>query len=240
MKILIIDDSSLARKKIKMSLEEVGLADHEYYELSDGSQAIEMIKKENIDIVFTDIEMPNFDGIKLLETIKSQNIKVKVGVLTAHQTDAMKRQVLKLGARFYLTKPFNAETLKDVMKYLFKAPQKYVDEGNVGTWQLVLKLAVLSIDDNYILGEINELNKVLVEEKDLKTFMRALLKFAQRHSGKFVGFEPRDVQLTLKTPTTILTFEVEKIGSVMKNKEIEVLGKFFYDDTNVDDLLKAV
>lgn len=70
-RILIVDDSTVARKMIKRSLEIVGLQDSNFTEAENGMQALEILKGSEFDLVCTDLNMPEMDGTQLLKRIKS-------------------------------------------------------------------------------------------------------------------------------------------------------------------------
>jgi len=79
---------------------------------SNPLQALEEIKKGDIDLVLTDIMMPQMDGVELLKEIKSFNPKIKVIMMTAFSTLERTLECEKLGADDYITKPFIS--LRDV------------------------------------------------------------------------------------------------------------------------------
>jgi DNA-binding NtrC family response regulator len=80
--------------------------------------AIENIKKNNYDLVLTDIMMPQIDGIELLKQIKAFDSSIKVIMMTAYSTIDKTLESEKLGASDYITKPF--VSLKDVENTITK------------------------------------------------------------------------------------------------------------------------
>jgi CheY-like chemotaxis protein len=91
----------------------------------DGSQALEMLKKESFDIVLMDIQMPNLDGIeatKIIRQSKDENVKnILVVAFTADASVDNHRELLKIGFDHCMTKPFNPETLFSFLKKNYKA-----------------------------------------------------------------------------------------------------------------------
>ncbi|HIJ59361.1 MAG TPA: response regulator [Nitrospirae bacterium] len=103
MKILIIDDSLLARIAVKKCL--IELKDLSIYEASDGVEGLSKFKDINPDIVFLDLTMPVMDGFVTLQEIKKLNEKVNVIVLTADIQTKTAEKVMNLGATMVLKKP---------------------------------------------------------------------------------------------------------------------------------------
>jgi len=114
MKILIVDDYSDNRMTIQLLLEEFD--DIDASEAEDGQEAIDMCRKENFDIVFMDIMMPNVDGIKATKIIKSFNKQVMILALSALDDEESKNNMLASGAEDYMTKPIEDELFHQRVK----------------------------------------------------------------------------------------------------------------------------
>ena len=118
MKVLIVDDSSIMRKAIekylgKLDVEIVGSA-------GDGKTALEMFKEKLPDVVTLDITMPEMDGLTCLEEMLKVKADSKVLVVSALKDEATALEAINKGARGFLGKPFNAETLEEAFKELFE------------------------------------------------------------------------------------------------------------------------
>ena len=109
-KILIIDDKPSISKIIVQILSKT-------YEVStqeDGLQALTWLHAGNIpDLIITDLQMPNMDGIELIKRVKESGFfrDVPVVVLSSKDSSADRIKCLKMGAEDYLVKPFNPEEL---------------------------------------------------------------------------------------------------------------------------------
>jgi CheY-like chemotaxis protein len=94
-RILIVDDSAVARKMIKRSLEIVGFQDSDFIEAGNGVQALEILKNLEFDLVCTDLSMPEMDGTQLLKRIKSSPILTDIPVIIISSlTNATREQQL--------------------------------------------------------------------------------------------------------------------------------------------------
>ena len=124
MKILIVDDSQIARVMIKEQLNQISYVD--ILEAEDHPQALEILTTNpDIKIVFLDINMPGVSGLITLETIRlNRNLAhLKVIMVT---TESQKRRIMRamrLGAVSYLNKPFTAEcfgAIKEIIESVEK------------------------------------------------------------------------------------------------------------------------
>ena len=113
--ILIIDDEV----ELCQSLSEMLKEEEEGYGVSvvnSGKDGLAEIKEEVPDLVLLDMKMPGMDGIETLEKIKALDKNILVIMLTAYQTVETAVKAMKLGAYDYISKPFNYEELKIIIK----------------------------------------------------------------------------------------------------------------------------
>ena len=120
--ILVADDSTISR----LLLIEFFKKDDEIniHQAKDGREAIFICKKNNIDIVFMDIEMPNIDGIQATKRIKLINPKIVVIAVTSYNRNKHKRAMFNAGVEDYVVKPvskklflYKLESFKNLAKY---------------------------------------------------------------------------------------------------------------------------
>lgn len=111
MKILIVDDESPARKKVRSFLsDETGV---KIIEASDGQEAIQKIEQEHPDLVFLDIQMPKITGFQVIEAIGVENMPAIVFV-TAYEQYAI--DAFEVNALDYLLKPFDQQRFNKTYK----------------------------------------------------------------------------------------------------------------------------
>ncbi|MCI8361006.1 MAG: response regulator [Clostridiales bacterium] len=114
-RILVVDDDSMNLVRTRMILEKT----YDVLLTESGAQALELLKREQIDLVLLDIEMPEMNGIETFEQMRACSIEVPVVFLTASGEREDVLDAIKLGAKNYLKKPFNPqELLKRVAKEL--------------------------------------------------------------------------------------------------------------------------
>lgn len=111
--ILLVDDERNLLNTIEFILE---AANYRVTKALDGNEAIEILKekfKKNdmIDLVITDIRMPNLGGMDFLQYLKDQQIAMPVIVISNHGTYSLKNRLGKMGYHHFLDKPINDEQL---------------------------------------------------------------------------------------------------------------------------------
>jgi len=126
-KVLIADDSALARTFIIRCLEMVGLDDATFLKAKNGREALEMTRANPLDLIITDINMPEMDGRDLLKRIKSSPRlnEIPVIVVTSSFSLAKEEEYRKLGAFSILKKPISLPDLSGTIDNL-----SGVDEWN--------------------------------------------------------------------------------------------------------------
>lgn len=117
-KILIVDDSRTSRRILRTLFETAG---HEVVgEATDGEVAIEMYKEMKPDIVSMDITMPVMNGIDSLKHIMEFDPKAKVVMVTSAGQKSKMTEAVKHGAKDFITKPFENETITYVFNKVLK------------------------------------------------------------------------------------------------------------------------
>lgn len=117
-KILVAEDSASIRKFITLALK---LRGYQVITAVDGMEAMEKLPNEKIDLLITDLNMPNIDGYKLIRNIRNNDAykNLPIIILSSLSGDEDVQQGLAAGANSYLIKPFNTKRIQyEVAKYL--------------------------------------------------------------------------------------------------------------------------
>ena len=114
-RILIVDDSATVRQVLKMTLENCG---YEVLEAVDGHVALDSLAKSQIDMVMTDLHMPNLDGLALIREIRkgANNSSVPIVVLTTDSSTDKKAEGKAAGISGWVVKPFLPEQIVNVVR----------------------------------------------------------------------------------------------------------------------------
>ncbi len=124
-RILIVEDSATMRSLLVSTLEELDVP-VKVTEASSGFEALRYLPRESYDLVVTDINMPDINGLELVSFVKS-NAKYRSIPLIIVSTEGSERdrdKGLGLGADAYMVKPFDPETLRQVARDLLARPRQ--------------------------------------------------------------------------------------------------------------------
>ena len=117
-KILIGDDSILARKQLKDIIAQDGGTT--FVEAANGQEAIDKFKSDKPDIVFLDIVMPVKDGIAAVKEIRESDPKAVIIIVSSVGTQAQLKNAIEAGAKDFIQKPLNVEQIERVLKNYFE------------------------------------------------------------------------------------------------------------------------
>lgn len=109
-KVLVVDDSGVMRKIIIRALNACGVT--EIVEAGDGVEALVKIAENEISLVMTDWNMPNKNGLQLLQEIRASGSKVPVIMITTEAEAGRVKEAIVAGVNDYLAKPFEHDALK--------------------------------------------------------------------------------------------------------------------------------
>lgn len=118
MKILITDDSKMARKMVIKTLQEATNKEVEIFEAQNGVEALEIYKQHLPNLAFLDLTMPVMDGFEALEKIKEFDKNAKVVIISADIQKHSMDRVISLGALNFIKKPIDLEKMKQILNKL--------------------------------------------------------------------------------------------------------------------------
>jgi CheY-like chemotaxis protein len=112
--ILIVEDSGLTLQLLNFLLQR---SNHTVHKATNGLEALNNLSENNVDLIITDIHMPEMDGLRLLEKVRSNERlhDIPVIVLTASGLDSVEKQAFEKGATAFLTQPFSSIELEKIV-----------------------------------------------------------------------------------------------------------------------------
>jgi len=113
-RVLVVDDSSFMRSLLTKIIKKSDKID-EVLEAMDGKSAVEKYQEEQPNLVTMDIDMPGMNGLEAAKKIKELDPKAKIVMVTSANKEEMKSEAQKIGTLGYITKPFDAEKINDVI-----------------------------------------------------------------------------------------------------------------------------
>ena len=111
MHVLIVDDSRIMRQIVRRSLDKAGFAELKVSEAANGSEALDSFHRERPDLILSDWNMPEMDGMEFLQAVRGEDPKIPLGFNTTQSTSDLRKRALRYGAHFLLSKPFTPEAL---------------------------------------------------------------------------------------------------------------------------------
>ncbi|MDO5417752.1 MAG: response regulator [Lachnospiraceae bacterium] len=115
-RVLIADDETFVRNLIEKSLQYSELPIQVVGTAGDGEEALERIKKEQVDILITDIAMPFMDGLELIERLQEQGFHTKSIIISGYDEFDYAKKAIRMGVNDYLLKPFMPRELNEVLE----------------------------------------------------------------------------------------------------------------------------
>lgn len=113
-KVLIVDDEETLTWSMAKSLSK----DKDKYEVliaNNGKEALNLLKKHKIDLVISDIKMPDINGLDLLVNIKVEHPQTKVIIMTAYGSADVQKEASRRGSLFYIEKPFEISDIRKII-----------------------------------------------------------------------------------------------------------------------------
>lgn len=130
LKVLIVDDSLIIRKKISKILENLG---HDVvFDATNGQEAIDAYIKYKPDLVSMDITMPDMDGITAVKHIIKEDKEAKIIMVTSHGQKDMVIKSIQAGAVGYILKPISEDKMAQVIGEVFIEYATQIDEDELG------------------------------------------------------------------------------------------------------------
>lgn len=114
--ILIVDDSASMRQMVSFTLKQTG--GHTVKESADGNQGLQAVQAEQFDLIITDMNMPNMNGMDFSKAVRARSDYkfVPILVLTTESSAELKQQGRETGVTGWIVKPFNPEQLAKVVQ----------------------------------------------------------------------------------------------------------------------------
>ena len=112
LRVVIVDDNEVMRSLIRRTLERMGF--YQIYIGKDGAEGLELARSQRPDVIISDYDMPNMQGLEFLKAVRAEPTLAKTAfiMLSGSTTSAVRQRALELGANSIIMKPFLSADLK--------------------------------------------------------------------------------------------------------------------------------
>ena len=138
--VLIVEDEKLIRQGIKTMIQRSGVPVEVIIECNNGEMALDVIREQKVDVMFTDIRMPKMDGIELVKQMQScEHVPLTVAI-SGYDDFSYAVEMLRNGVREYILKPVEREKITEILKKLNdeieKEQEKRIEKKRLGHQQM--------------------------------------------------------------------------------------------------------
>ena len=207
-KVIIIDDHKLFTNGLSSILESIGLRVMSTFE--SGKNALIYLQNNEIDIIFSDINMQEIDGLQLCRRVKREKFEAKVIILSMYEDPNIVKEAFDCGASAYLSKNSEKEEI-------IKAIEKSLDNKTYVNKRLLKKKVKVSREDTFTLRY-----KLTLREREVLQLL--LDEASNREIGEILKISTRTVETHRKN--IMLKLDVKNnIGLIKKSLSYQLVSK---------------
>ncbi|WP_020528367.1 hybrid sensor histidine kinase/response regulator transcription factor [Flexithrix dorotheae] len=213
--ILLVEDN----KDMRLYLKGILSQHYQYYEASEGNEAIEVCKNHDIDLIVSDVMMPGMDGLSFCDHIKTnfETSHIPVILLTARVMEENEIEGYEHGADAYITKPFNTKLLIVRIEKLLEQRLKLKEKFNKNFSIDPREVSVISEDEKFL----NRLAELMEEHIEDPAF--DINKLCELLNKTHIQFIRKTKQLTGKKPVELLrAFRIKRAKQLLEQDKFTI------------------
>ncbi len=172
--VLVVDDNKMDREKLARCLSR----DYDIQTAADGHEALEKIRENSFEVVLSDMQMPEMDGIELLERINAENKDIMTILVTGYSSIESAVEAMRMGAYDYLTKPVDVNKLEVTLK-------NALDNSKLRSENIRLKKKIReSFDASKLLGYSSRIKDIMAMIERVSSTKATTLILGESGTGK--------------------------------------------------------
>lgn len=157
--VLIVEDEKMIRKGIKTMVERSGVPVEVIIECNNGLMALDILKNQRIDVMFTDIRMPKMDGIELVREIQKSRHKPFIVAISGYDDFSYAVELMRMGVREYLLKPVERNKVKEILEKFNKKMTDNKEKDNEIRTMFYRQLKLIMLNHSVSLKEVEVMAK---------------------------------------------------------------------------------
>lgn len=157
--VLIVEDEKMIRQGLKAMIQRSGVPVETILECNNGELALEIIKEQKIDVLFTDIRMPKMDGIELVKQMQSCEYVPLTVAISGYDDFSYAVEMLRNGVREYLLKPIERERIYTILQNLEEEIQVQIEREHISEKAGYQQLKYFMLSDQVTEEEVQILRK---------------------------------------------------------------------------------
>ena len=165
--LLIVEDEKLIRQGVKNMIQRSGVPIEVIIECNNGEAALEILKEQKIDVMFTDIRMPKMDGIQLVQAMKELPYQPLTVVISGYDDFSYAVEMLRMGVKEYILKPVDRNQINSIMEKLEEEVTKKKEEELTRKTISLQQLRYLCME-----SQLEEKERALIEGQFSKEFAK--------------------------------------------------------------------
>ncbi|MDC3416069.1 response regulator [Aquibacillus salsiterrae] len=222
--ILIVDDEPRSREGIKKTLDNWAEGKLNILTAASGHEAMERMNNNKINLLITDIRMPEITGLQLLEAMKKQNKLPVVIVISAYSEFQYAQEALRLGVVNYLLKPISKQELVEEVEKALKLDEK---QERAGIIEQVVdeKLLDLNLDGRFVHKSIKEAISFVEENYAMELSLKEVANYVHLNPSYFSALFKEQTNLTFSEYLTRFRLQEAKRLLITTNKTVNEIAE---------------
>lgn len=185
--VLIVEDEKMIRQGIRAMIQRSGVPVEVIMECANGEMALDILRSQKVDVMFTDIRMPKMTGVELVQNIQELPEKPLIVAVSGYADFSYAVEMLRMGAREYLLKPVEREKLWEVLRSLEQEISKDRENSRTSKRLGRQQLKYLMLNERITEEEITTMQTEYESEFDLRAYQVCVLN-------------PKDVEVSQEQP----------------------------------------
>lgn len=208
--VLIVEDEKMIRQGIRAMIQRSGVPVEVIMECGNGEMALDILRSQKVDVMFTDIRMPKMNGLELVQNIQELDEKPLIVAVSGYADFSYAVEMLRMGAREYLLKPVEREKLWEILRKLEEEISRDRESSRTSKRLGHQQLKYLMLNERITEEEIHTMQTEYESEFDLQAYQVCALNPKETETQQeqpyiyLHNIEGNDVYLVTEKNTQLL------------------------------------